>query len=312
MNIIFLLPRVQAVSVAAESKREEEKAKGVNPENGSENPDIVPFEDNEEEEEEDEESEEEDENFGQGFATGMQGRGRGRGAMWPPNMPLARGARPPGVRGFPPVMMGADGFSYGGVTPDSFAMPDLFGMGPRAFPPYGPRFSGEFAGPASGMMFHGRPSQPGNVFPGGGFGMMMGPGRAPFMGGMGGGPTGPARGGRPVGMPTMFPPPPQQSAQNSNRIAKRDQRAPTNDRNDRYSTGSDQGRGLDTAGRSSGQDDETQYHHGSKAQQEDQFGAGNSFRNEESDSEDEAPRRSRHGEGKKKRRDLEGDATIDS
>ncbi|WZZ10326.1 hypothetical protein YC2023_096247 [Brassica napus] len=53
-------PTLLAISIAAEAKREEEKAKGVNPESGAENPDIVPFEDNEEEEEEEDESEEEE------------------------------------------------------------------------------------------------------------------------------------------------------------------------------------------------------------------------------------------------------------
>ena len=235
--------------------------------------------------------------------------------MWPPpHMPLARGGgRPiPGMRGFPPVMMGADGFSYGAVPPDGFAMPDIFGVGPRAFPPYGPRFSGDFTGPASGMMFPGR-GQPGAVFPaggGGGYGMMMGPGRATFMGGMGVPAAAPNRAGRPVAMPPMFlplpppPPPPTSTSQNNNR-AKRDQRTPVNDRNDRYSSGggsgSDQGRGQDMAAAGPGPDDETQYQQGLKSQQDDQFGGGNSFRNDESESEDEAPRRSRHGEGKKKR-----------
>ncbi|CAL5412567.1 unnamed protein product [Camellia sinensis] len=301
-SLLYLEPdsELMAISVTAETKREEEKAKGViNSDNGAENPDIVPFEDNEEEEEE--ESEEEDESYGQAFgAAAAQGRGRGRGMMWPPHMPFARGARPlPGMRGFPPVMMGADGFSYGAVTPDGFPMPDLFGVGPRPFAPYGPRFPNDFAGPASGMMFHGRP-------PAGGFGMMMGPGRAPFMGGMGIGAAPPARAGRPVGMPPMFPPPPSQPLQHSNRPVRRDQRGPANDKNDRYSAGSDQGKGQEMGG--SGADDETQYQQGGK-NQEDQFGAGNSFRNDESESEDEAPRRSRHGEGKKKRRSLEADAT---
>ncbi|XP_065629589.1 30-kDa cleavage and polyadenylation specificity factor 30 [Quercus suber] len=54
-SLLYLEPdsELMAISIAAESKREEEKAKGVNPDNGGENPDIVPFEDNEEEEEED-------------------------------------------------------------------------------------------------------------------------------------------------------------------------------------------------------------------------------------------------------------------
>ncbi|CAK9133501.1 unnamed protein product [Ilex paraguariensis] len=222
--------------------------------------------------------------------------------MWPPQMALARGARPlPGFRGFPPGMMGPDGFSYGAVTSDSFPMPDIFGMAPRAFAPYGPRFSGD-------LMFHGRPSQPGN-FPAGGFGMMMGPGRALFMGGMGLGAPVTGRGGRPVGMSPMFPPAASQPFHNSNRPVRRDQRAPANDRNDRYSANSDQGKGQEMAG--SGADDEAHYHQRVKNQQDD-LGTGNIFKNDESESEDEAPRRSRHGEGKKKRQSLEGDAATGS
>ncbi|PIN07328.1 putative signal transduction protein involved in RNA splicing [Handroanthus impetiginosus] len=284
-SLLYLEPDsdLMAVWLAAESKREEEKAKGVNLENGSENPDIVPFEDNEEEEEEEEESEEEDEGLGQVFEA--PGRGRGRGMMWPPHMPLAPGARPfPGMRGFPPNLMGGDGFSYGPMNPDPFS------MAPHGFGPYGPRFPADFAGPGSGMMFPGRPS--------GGFGMMMGPGRAPFMGGMGG----PPRVGRPVGVPPFFPPPSTQPSQNSSR-AKRDQKAPTSDRND----GSDQGTGQEKVGRPG---DEGQYEHGGRAQQQDHYSTGNSHRNDESESEDEAPRRSRHGEGKKRRRSLEIDSNA--
>ncbi|XAR59366.1 hypothetical protein NMG60_11015185 [Bertholletia excelsa] len=301
-SLLYLEPdsELMAVSLAAESKRAEEKAKGVNPDSGTENPDIVPFEDNEEEEEE--ESEEEDESYGQAFGAAAQGRGRGRGMMWPPHMPLARGGRPlAGMRGFPPVMMGADGFSYGAVTPDGFPMPDLFGVGPRPFAPYGPRFPNDFGGPAAtGMMFHGRPP----------FGM-IGPGRAPFVGGgMGVG----GRSGRPVGMAPMFPPPTSQTSLqlNSNRAVKREQqRGPaSSDKNDRYSAGSDPGKGQEMAG--SGADDETTYQQGVQTQQENQFGAANNYRNDESESEDEAPRRSRHGEGKKKRRGLEADNNLGS
>lgn len=314
-SLLYLEPdsELMAISIAAELKREEEKAKGVNPENENENPDIVPFEDNEEEEEE--ESEDEDESFGQGFGLAAQGRGRGRGMMWPPHMPLGRGPpRPiPGMRGFPPVMMGADAFSYGPVTPEGFPMPDVFNlsMAPRGFGPYGPRFSGDFAGPGSGMMFHGRPPQPGN-FPGAGFGMMMGPGgRGPFMGGMGLGAGPAARGSRPVGVPPMFTP--QQQPQSSQNLIrpKRDPKAVGIDRNDRLGgTSSEQGRGQDMGG---GPDDEAQHQQRVRGQQEDQFSAGNSsFRNDESESEDEAPRRSRHGEGRKKRRSAEGDAATNS
>lgn len=275
------------MSIAAELKREEEKAKGVDLDNGAENPDIVPFEDNEEEEEE--ESEEEDESPGQLY--GAPGRGRGRGMMWGPHMPLARGgARPfPGMRGFPPNMMGGDGFSYGHapMNPDGFPMPDLFSMGPRGFGPYGPRFSGDFAGPTAGMMFPGRGS--------GGFGPMMGPGRGPFMGGM--------RGGRPVGVPPFYPPPQvAQHSQNSIR-AKRDQKAPYGDKND----GFDQSKGQEIAG--SGGDQGRNEIRGNAQREDHHYSGGNSYRNDDSESEDEAPRRSRHGEGKKKRRSVEADPT---
>ncbi|KAJ7969091.1 30-kDa cleavage and polyadenylation specificity factor 30-like [Quillaja saponaria] len=258
-SLLYLEPdsELMAISIAAESKREEEKAKGVNPDNGGENPDIVPFEDNEEEEEEEESEEEEEESFVQGLGAATQGRGRGRGMMWPPHMPLGRGARPlSGMQGFLVILQ---------------------------------------APPA--MMFHGRPSQPG-VFPRGGFGMMMNPARAPFMGGVGN----PARASRPVGMSPMFPPPPPSSLQNINRVVKRDQRTPGNDR---YSAGSEQGKGQDFVSPGRGPDDNAQYQQGYKARQEDQYANVNNFRNDESESEDEAPRRSRHGEGKKKRRSPE-------
>ncbi|PIN22428.1 putative signal transduction protein involved in RNA splicing [Handroanthus impetiginosus] len=288
-SLLYLEPdsELMAVSVAAELKREEEKAKGVNLDNGTENPDIVPYEDNEEEEEEEEEEESEEEGENLGQVIGAQGRGRGRGMMWPSHMPLARGPRHfPGIRGFPPNMMGGDGLPYGPLNPDGFPMPDLFGMAPRGFGPYGPRFSGDFAGPGSGMMFPGRPSS--------GFGMMMGPGRAPFMGGMG-------RAGRPIGMPPFYPPPPQPS-QNPNR-ARRDRNAAPGDRNE----GSDQGKGQEIASSMGGPGDDEQDQQRRKAQQEDHYSGGNSYRNDESESEDEAPRRSRHGERKKNKRSLGAD-----
>uniref|UniRef100_A0A0V0IR48 Putative cleavage and polyadenylation specificity factor CPSF30-like n=1 Tax=Solanum chacoense TaxID=4108 RepID=A0A0V0IR48_SOLCH len=296
-SLLYLEPdsELMAISLTAESKRQEEKAKGVNPDNGKDNPDIVPFEDNEEEEEEEEEeeSEDEDESFDQGFGPAVLGRGRGRGIAWPPIMPFGHGPRPPpGMRGFPPGMMG-DGFSYGAMTPEGFPMPDHFGMGPRPFGPYGPPFS-------SDLMFHGRP-------PAGGFGMMMGPGRPPFMGGMGPGATGPPRAGRAVGMHPSFVPPSSQPSQYPYR-AKREQRAPVSDRNDRFS--SDQGKGQEMMG-SVGGPDGVHMQIG-KSEHDNQFGAGNSQKNEESESEDEAPRRSRHGDGKKKRRDVDEDAATGS
>ncbi|KAJ6416889.1 hypothetical protein OIU84_002721 [Salix udensis] len=118
--------------------------------------------------------------------------------------------------------------------------------------------------------------------------MMMGAGCPPFMGGMGPTVSNPLRGPRPGGMlaPLLAP-----SSQNNNFSFKRGQRAATNDRNDRHNVESDLVK--DAAGESN---DETRYlqetvnaYHG------DQFGAVNSNRNDESESEDEAPRWSRHG-----------------
>ncbi|GKE57334.1 hypothetical protein Tco_1496519 [Tanacetum coccineum] len=80
-----------AISLAAEAKREEEKAKGVNPENATKNPNIVPFEDNEEEEEE--ENKEDEDSFEPGGGFGMM---MGPGPWHGPFMGLAgRGTRPP-------------------------------------------------------------------------------------------------------------------------------------------------------------------------------------------------------------------------
>ncbi|CAA7062359.1 unnamed protein product [Microthlaspi erraticum] len=258
-SLLYLEPdsELMAISIAAEAKREEEKAKGVNPESRAENPDIVPFEDNEEEEEEEDESEDEEDNM----PGGPQGRGRGRGMMWPPQMPLGRGIRPmPGMGGFPLGVMGpGDAFPYG---PGGYnGMPDPFGMGPRPFGPYGPRFGGDFRGPVPGMMFPGRPPQ---QFPHGGYNMMGGPGRGPLMGGMGNGPRG---GGRPM----YYPP--------GARPGLTNQRTP--ERSDDRGMAADQQTSHDM----------------------EQFEVGNSVKNEESESEDEdeAPRRSRHGEGKKRR-----------
>jgi len=266
-SLLYLEPdsELTAMLIAAEAKREEEKAKGVSADEAADNQDIVLFDDNEEDEEE--ESEEEEEANGQE----SQGRGRGRGMMWPPQMPMMRGPMMAG-RGFPPNMMG-DGFGFGG----GFGMPDPFGM-PRGFPPFvGPRFPGDFArGPMPGMGFPGRPPQP---FPLG-LDMMMGPGRGPLMGGMGMG--GPGRPNRPMGMAPFMPPPPP-----NNRAAKREQRRPGGDRGDRFETvSSDQGnRGHDNTG-NSGAD-------GARAQSGDRYGRS-ALRDDDSESEEEAaPRRSR-------------------
>ncbi|GER48911.1 cleavage and polyadenylation specificity factor30 [Striga asiatica] len=277
-SLLYLEPDsdLMAVSISAELKREEEKAKGVNLDNRPEN--IVPFDDNEEDEDEDEEEEEEDdeEEEENGENGNFYGRGRGGGPggmMWAPHGPHVpfRGPRPfpAAIPGFPPMP----------------PPPDPFGMGPRGFGPYGgPRFAGDFGGPGigPGMMFPGRPA--------GGFGMMGPPGpipgRAPFM-----------RGGRPpVGMPPPFyPPQPQQLPhQNLNRVNRREQTGPYGN-NERHG-GFEQSKGQESV------DGRNQERESAGFQQEDRlYSVGKSYRNEESESEDEAPRRSRHGEGKKKK-----------
>ncbi|KAF6166117.1 hypothetical protein GIB67_023827 [Kingdonia uniflora] len=287
-SLLYLEPdsELMAIAVAAEAKREEEKAKGVNPDHGAENPDIVPFEDDNEDEEEEEESEEEDEMYGQ-----VQGRGRGRGGMiWPPHMPLPRGGARP-IPGFPSVMMGADGFTYGTMTPDGLPVPpNIFGMAPRVFAPYGaPRFSNNFTG--MGQMFPGRPSQPGPMFPNDRLGMVMGPGRPPFMGGIC---APPVRGIRPTGLPPFRPPP---SVPPGQQLMMKDQRRPSND--NMYNGDSEKYKDQETT--ATGQDESKYQQSIMKEQSKDSsFGGGNSFKNDDSESEDEAPRRSRHGEGKKR------------
>ncbi|GJU61346.1 30-kDa cleavage and polyadenylation specificity factor 30 [Tanacetum coccineum] len=259
-SLLYLEPdsELMAISLAAEAKREEEKAKGVNPENATENPDIVPFEDNEEEEEE--ESEEDEDSFEQGF--GMRGPRPMGMRGFPPHMPMVRGPRPmPGMRGFPPMMnmMGNDGFSYG-VGPDGFPVPDLMNMGPRAFGPFGPRFSGDFQRPPfNNMCFHAAPGPP---------------------------PTGNFPGDE---APATFL---TSSSSIHYRLLPRITWLAS--KRDQPSGGGSQTMGQDRP------DDETQP------------GGENTFKNGESESEDEAPRRSRHGEGKKKRRSLEGDAATTS
>ncbi|KAE8671127.1 hypothetical protein F3Y22_tig00111993pilonHSYRG00078 [Hibiscus syriacus] len=62
--------------------------------------------------------------------------------------------------------------------------------------------------------------------------------------------------------------------------------SPTSSTNDRFSAGLEQGRGQEMGDLGSG------------------------LRNDDNESKDEAPRMSRHGEGKKKRKSLEDDATA--
>ncbi|CAN6454746.1 unnamed protein product [Victoria cruziana] len=321
-SLLYLEPdsELMAIAVAAETKREEEKTKGVNTVDAIENPDIVPFEENEEEDEE--ESDEEEESSGLSLGV-MQARGRGRGGpVWPPSL-LSRGGRSmPGMNpmGYHPFMMGPDAFGYGTVPTDGFPMSDVFGVAPRPFGPYGaPRFPGDFSGlgqssgmsfpmeaggPTSGIIFHGRPPQAGAIFQPNGVGMMMGAARGSFMGGLGV----PPRVGRPIRLPFRAPHPPS-VPHGSNGQGKREQRRSVTDKtsgSDRFPPGQEQSRAPDTSGPVDGIEPEPRYVPPSKGQLHDNFVVSSNFRHDESESEDEAPRRSRHGEGKKKRRDSGG------
>ncbi|XP_078428790.1 cleavage and polyadenylation specificity factor 30 [Wolffia australiana] len=209
-SLLYLEPdsELMAMLIAAESKREEEKAKGVEMEDTAENPDIVPFEDEEEEEESDEEDE----------AMGPAARARERGLMWPPHMSMGRGARPMmGLRGFPPMMMGAEGFGYDQFNPPFF----------QPFP--GPRFPGM--------------GQPPPVFPG----MMMGGGaRPPFMASMAAPGMSSGRGLRPMGGPPLLRPLPPPPSSTGSRGSRRDQRWPGSDMGERHDAGSDHGSKSDS------------------------------------------------------------------
>ncbi|XP_057819474.1 30-kDa cleavage and polyadenylation specificity factor 30 isoform X2 [Cryptomeria japonica] len=309
---------VKAIACAVESKREEEKAQGVNAIPRNEDPNIVPFEDNDDDQDDDESDEEESSSHSLGAS---QGRGRGRGMMWPPHGPMARAGRGlvgSNPMGFYPVMIG-DGYGFDrfGMGPsEGFAMPEMFNAsaGPsQGFPPYshaGPRFGGSEYGAGSnpGMIFHGRAPQPNGIFPHGGArmmapgpnGMMGGAGRLHFMGGSGV----VGNSNRPSGMPFR---PPQSG--NSGR-GRRDHRRRRNEHNtstDRLQLGMDQrvtGKSQQT--RPTGEASETEP---SRHQQHNGFRI-NSYavtNDDDSESEDEAPRRSRHGESKKKRRDWDGE-----
>ncbi|KAJ4810271.1 cleavage and polyadenylation specificity factor 30 [Rhynchospora pubera] len=280
-SLLYLEPdsELMAMLVEAEQKREEEKSKG-GPTNGeaasagdnNNNQDIVLFDENEEEDEEEESDEDDDQSV-------SRARGRAGANMlpWQPHMP-PRGPAALGLRGFPPAMMGpSDGFGFGLGPGDGFGMPELFGMPPRVFPPFG--------GPRPGpMVFPGmRPGQPGPpMFPMGGLGMMMGPGGrgAPFMGLPGGMPMGAlGRPNRPMGMPPFAHHPPG----GANRAGKRDQRKPVGDR---------QENGPERRDPDAGTDHEMEYQHG---------GGRNESRDEGSESEEEVGPR-RHREGKRRRR----------
>lgn len=334
-SLLYLEPdsELMATACAVESKRKEEKTQGVNS-HENEDPNIVPFEDNDDEQDDDESDEEESSSHSLGA---NHGRGRGRGTMWPPHGPMVRpgmglaGSKP---MGFHPVMVGGDGYGFGMGTGEGFAMPDMFNApaGPsQGFPSYshpGPRFSGpEFSnlglssgmsfvpidGPGSnpGIVFHGRPPPSNGLYPHGGPRMMvqggslggngpnamMGAPRIRFMGG----PGALGRPNRSSGMP--FRPP---QVGNGGR-GRKDQRKRRNE----HST--DRSLGIDQRINSKAQQMHTaeQALEAETSRHQHQDGFGNNHyaitNDEDSESEDQAPRRSRHGESKKKRRDWDGE-----
>eukprot|EP01018_Ginkgo_biloba_P033336 Gb_34616 [translate_table: standard] len=350
VSLLYLEPdsELMAVACAVESKREEEKAQGVNSAHESEDPNIVPFEDNDDDQDEDESDEEESSSQ---TRSASQGRGRGRGTMWRgPMARVGRGIAGSKVVGFHPGMVPGDGYGFDrfGMGPaDGFAMPDMFtapaGQG-RGFPPYGqpgPRYgpaSGmmfapmDGSGPTPGIVFPARPPPPNGIFSHGAPGMMpsgasshppmlgstspyvpMGAGRSNFM-------TGPGavgRPNRPKGMPYR---PPQGGNSGRGRRDQKRRRADHNNSNDRLLSGLDQratgkpwlrqpsGEGLEA-------DREPEFHGPSRLQHQDGYGYGNNSypvnNDEDSESEDEAPRRSRHGESKKRRREWDGEEAAD-
>jgi len=262
--------------------------------------------------------------------------------MWRGTM--ARGSRAvtgSKALGFHPGMVPGDsyGFDRFGMGPaDGFAMPDMFtapaGQG-RGFPPYGqpgPRFgptSGmmfapmDGSGPTPGMVFQARPHPPNGIFSHGGPAMMpsgathspllagssqyvsMGAGRSNFMGGAG--PIG--RPNRAKGMPYR---PPQGGNSGRGRKDPRRRKAENNAGSDRAISGLDQRAGGKAWQRQTSVevDREPEYQGPSRLHHHDGYEYGNNSytaNNDESESEDEAPRRSRHGESKKRRRDWNGE-----
>lgn len=341
VSLLYLEPdsELMAVACAAESKREDEKAHGAVSAHESEDPNIVPFEDNDDDQ--DDEESDEQESSSQTWSA-SQGRGKGRGMMWRGTMSRgSRGMAGSKALGFHPGMVPGDtyGFDRIGMGPvDGFAMPDMFtapASQGRGFPPYGqpgPRFgpaSGmmfapmDGSGPTPGMVFQARPHPPNGMFSHGGPVMMpsgathapllagssqyvsVGAGRSNFMGG----PGSIGRPNRAKGMPYR---PPQGGNSGRGRKDQRRRKAENNAGSDRVISGLDQ--------RTSGKawqrqtslevDREPEYQGPSRTHHHDGFEYGNNSytaNNDESESEDEAPRRSRHGEGKKRRRDWDGE-----
>lgn len=323
---------MQAIAKKFEKKTEEEKLSGgANTNEELEDPNIVPFEDNDDVPEEND-SEDDDVSS----LAGGPGHGRGRppmrgNQMWPPNGPgldvmeRARnlgGPRPMGFRPHPD--MAVDGFRMNWMgMGDGPGMPpaDIFGGPPRPF--LGPDNGGPGFGPMDGVgpmpgpvYFPGRPHPGAGMFPPGGPKMMgppprMGPpppglvmnpvpGGSYYMPGL----NGPMmRPNRPMGMP--FPPPyPGGGGKNRGHRNSEDMRPmkkpKTGDR--AIASGKNPSPGLQR--RSSESSNQAEFY-GQDASDPSAHGSKGYLEDEDSESEDEAPRRSRHGEGKKRRRDWE-------
>lgn len=203
---------------------------------------------------------------------------------------------PPGPgRGFPFGHPGGPGPNFAGPDFPNFGHMD--GPGPMGFPgrppPHlmGPNGRG-MMGPPHGMM---------------GGGPMMGPeGRPPFLNGPGGPGPGPMGGrGPPRAMNMPFRPP----------FAGRGARGPGDQPKRRRGgsggksgSGGNKGRSNPSA---SANEESSQADAGQRQQLADVGGSASYVDEEESESEDEAPRRSRHGQAKKRRKELEGGESGD-
>lgn len=332
-SLLYTEPDSDLMKVAneAELKREQEKARGTYLSQEAEDTNIVPFEDIDEDQE-DGESDEDDSSS----QTAGQSRGRsssGRGSRSSLGLP-GRGNRGRGRNTTGDIFaLGYDRFGAGSA--DGFNIP---GAGPgRGFSPYQPipRYGGvdfpalragaamgfaNMDGPiaASGMPFPGRPP-PNGMFLHNGPGM-MGPPGTPLVVGVGptnimapsrshvmGGPVA-GRHSRPGGMP--FRPP--HAGGRGRRGLTDQQKRRRNERNGierSVTSGEPRNVGkprkrLPASGETSGLG-EVELHGSVEPQQRLGMGlASNSIAKDDDDSssEDEAPRRSRYGEGKKKRR----------
>lgn len=330
-SLLYMEPDSDLMKAAneVEAKWEEEKIKGSGSVKEPEDATFVPFD--EVDEDQDEEESDEDDSSSQ---TASQSKGMlsgGRGARVSLGQ-AGRGSRGR-ERGSPSdaLPLGYDRFA--GNAADRFGLPGTaVGRGFRPYHPLtrygGPDFSSLRAGsavgfghmdgsvPPSGMAFSVRPPSNG-MFPHNGLGIMGPPGAA-LMAGVGPmnmitasrphfmGSQGAGRHSRPVGFP--FRPPQNGGSGGRGRRGSYEQQR--RQRNEKIGGGGggdlrnagNSGKHLRSVGGASGLGEvETQQGH-------DGVLAKNSFDKEgDSSSEDEAPRRSRYGEGKKRRRAWQGE-----